>query len=262
MSTSISEQKKNIENSIKKKSGEINRFRKEILERSKKLDDLKRKKLELEKFIEEEKKFESDKKNIIETFQKERKIDDFVAFHKDVKEKIKDFIKDDDWKKIKEIVEGKNKKILNLQKKVASIDKEHFEDSQNLEKAMKTVKEKEDDLEKAFKELKKLHLKIMGLKQGLDRYKKLIEIAGSKKEKLKMAFYIDEMGKSIQKIEGFAKSKNLIVKRLDKKGLEEARKMSLEIKDKFDKSFKKLKDQSVLLEKEKRTRELEILKEI
>lgn len=262
MAISISDQEKNIEESIKRENAKIAKYRKEIIERSKKLDDLRRKKLELENRVEEEKKFESDKKNVLDTFEKERKIDDFVAFQKEAKEKAKEFIDDDDWKKVGGIVDSNEKEIQKLQKRLESIKDEHDQDSDNLKIAKEELEKKEADLDSAFEELKKEHFKIVGFKQELSRHKRFIEVAIAKKEKQKTVFYIGEMGKMIQKIEDITKSKSSIIKRLDRKGLEEARQTKNEMKEKFDKSLKKLRDQSDLLEKKKKTREQDILKKI
>ena len=254
---------KELARTIEKQNAALSKLREQTANATRKLDDLKRRELEEARVIEEEKKFERDKKNLIAAVEQE-KVEDFKDFYKDMQDKIKAIVKDDDWEKIEEITNIKDEEIakLKLQEDLDELEEKHAEDSEELGKVKEDIWDKKRDLDKAREEIKKLPSEIRGLKQKLIRYRKFIEVDGNKECRFKKAFYLNEMGKTIQGIEEIKKSSDQIVQRLDRKGLEDAQTQLDKAKREFDKSFEKCRVQRSLLEKERNAREGYILNEI
>lgn len=252
---------KELARAIEKENADLSKLREKTANATRKLEDLRRRELEEARIIEEEKKFEKEKKNLLAAVEQE-KVEDFKDFYKDMQDKIKAIVKDDDWEKIEEITNIKDEEIAKSQEDLDKLEEKHAEDSEELGKANEAIWDKKRDLDKAREEIKKLPGEIRDLKQKLIRYRKFIEVDGKKEYRFKKAFYLNEMEKTIQRIEEIKKSSDQIVKRLDRKGLEDAQTQHDKAKKELDKSFEKCRVQRSLLEKERNAREEYILKEI
>lgn len=247
---------------IEEKNETMTNLRGEILELNKELETLKRKKSEIAENVEKEKKFEKDKKDLTAAVEKEENIDDFIDFCKDEKERLPEYLDGSDIKKIEKIINEKDKEILALQTKLEKLEKECAAYSKETEAEKKAVELEESKLNKAIDRIKKMPAEIKTLKNGLNRYKRLIEIARKQKEYNKTVYYINEMEKIIKLIGEILEEKKQIIKEIDTKALKKTQTRHEEKKTKVAVFLENFKEEKAALERRNRAREGDILQEI
>lgn len=266
MTTDISEHEKDMEKitkDIERKNTDLNKLREKITQGNKDLENLAKKKLETAKIIEEEKGFKLKKEALITAVEKEAKIDDSLkTFYEDSKGELSKLGNDDDLKKIKEKISEHDGDLGELKNEVERREKEHAENSEALKKAEEAVKSEEETIANAFAEISKLPLEIKAKRQELSRYKKFIEIAIDKKEPSKIAFYLDEIEKTVKMIEDLGKSKDEIIPKLDRSKLKDAKNSCGEARKKLDESLNIIKNLKTDLENKTKDRAADILKKI
>lgn len=236
---------------------EISTCRDNIANSTATLKSLRRERLEKTAIVEEWDKLIREKEKAIKAAE-EGKDKDFTDFHAEAKEKVDKLIKKKGQDKIAEIQQLEDKKIEELENDSEKLKGKLEVSSENLKQAIKT----EDEVNNRLSKIKKRLLNIKSLKQKLARYKKLVEIARNRNEQHKVAFYLIEMGKTIDEIGTEKTEMDIIATELTKKKLEEAQEKYDDAKKVHDEFLKKYEEEKDNLETYRKNREANILAEI